>query len=118
LEPSAEIDDIECSPPNNGYQRKARLVNGVSRARRRFVAGRFSTERQPAKGRFGQKPRVSQSNGLPCLDFRVNLGDAIVDGGDIFVYEQVRNKLDLDYRPLGSHRVKNIAEPVRAWPLL
>ena len=31
------------------------------------------------------------------------------------VYEQVRNKLDLDYRPLGSHRVKNIAEPVRAY---
>src|SRR5215813_15244707 len=31
------------------------------------------------------------------------------------VYEQVRNKLDLDYHPLGSHRVKNIAEPVRAY---
>ena len=69
----------------------------------------------------------------------VNLGDVIVDGDDIFgdgvniaarlealaqpgtvcisqtVYDQVRNKLDLDYRPLGSHRVKNIAEPVRAY---
>src|SRR6516225_911159 len=31
------------------------------------------------------------------------------------VYDQVRNELDLDYRPLGSHRVKNIAEPVRAY---
>ena len=31
------------------------------------------------------------------------------------VYEQVRDKLDLDYRPLGSHHVKNIAEPVRAY---
>src|SRR5260370_40627082 len=31
------------------------------------------------------------------------------------VYDQGRNKLDLDYRPLGSHRVKNIAEPVRAY---
>src|SRR5437867_6527915 len=73
------------------------------------------------------------------LRIGVNLGDVIVDGGDIFgdgvniaarlqaltqpgtvcishtVYEQVRNKLDLDYRPLGSHRVKNIAEPVRAY---
>jgi adenylate cyclase len=63
----------------------------------------------------------------------------IVDGSDIFgdgvniaarlqalaqpgtvcishtVYDQVRNKLDLDYHPLGSHRVKNIAEPVRAY---
>src|SRR6516162_7030060 len=69
----------------------------------------------------------------------VNLGDVIVDGEDIFgdgvniaarlealaapgtvcisqtVYDQVRNKLDLGYRPLGSHRVKNIAEPVRAY---
>src|SRR5882762_3189325 len=73
------------------------------------------------------------------LRIGVNLGDVIVDGGNIFgdgvniaarlqalarpgtvcishtVYEQVRNKLDLDYHPLGSHRVKNIAEPVRAY---
>jgi adenylate cyclase len=73
------------------------------------------------------------------LRIGVNLGDVIVDGDDIFgdgvniaarlealaqpgtvcisqtVYEQVRNKLDLDYRPLGSHRVKNMAEPVRAY---
>jgi adenylate cyclase len=69
----------------------------------------------------------------------VNLGDVIVDGDNIFgdgvniaarlealaqpgtvcisqtVYDQVRNKLDLDYRPLGRHRVKNIADPVRAY---
>jgi adenylate cyclase len=73
------------------------------------------------------------------LRIGVNLGDVIVDGDDIFgdgvniaarleglarpgticishtVYDQVRNKLDLDYRPLGSHRVKNIAQPVRAY---
>jgi adenylate cyclase len=73
------------------------------------------------------------------LRIGVNLGDVIVDGGDIFgdgvniaarlealaqpgtvcisqtVFDQVRNKLDLDYRPLGAHRVKNIAEPVRAY---
>src|SRR6516164_4848809 len=73
------------------------------------------------------------------LRIGVNLGDVIVDGDDIFgdgvniaarlealaqpgtvcisqtVYDQVRNKLELDYRPLGSHRVKNIAEPVRAY---
>jgi adenylate cyclase len=75
------------------------------------------------------------------LRIGINLGDVIVDGGDIFgdgvniaarlqalarpgtvcishtVYEQVRNKLDLDYHPLGSHRVKNIAEPVRAYAI-
>jgi TolB-like protein len=73
------------------------------------------------------------------LRIGVNLGDVIVDGDDIFgdgvniaarlealaqpgtvcisqtVYDQVRNKLDFDYCPLGSHRVKNIAEPVRAY---
>jgi adenylate cyclase len=73
------------------------------------------------------------------LRIGVNLGDVIVDGDDIFgdgvniaarlealaqpgtvcisqtVYDQVRNKLDFDYRALGSHRVKNIAEPVRAY---
>jgi adenylate cyclase len=73
------------------------------------------------------------------LRIGVNLGDVIVDGGDIFgdgvniaarlqalakpgaicisrtVYEQVRNKLALDYHPLGRHRVKNIAEPVWAY---
>jgi TolB-like protein/tetratricopeptide (TPR) repeat protein len=77
------------------------------------------------------------------LDLRigVNLGDVIVDGDDIFgdgvniaarlealarpgaicishtVYEHVRNKLALGYRSLGSHRVKNIAEPVRAYEI-
>ena len=73
------------------------------------------------------------------LRIGVNLGDVIVDGDNIFgdgvniaarleglarpgticishtVYDQVRNKLDLEYRPLGSHRVKNIAQPVRAY---
>src|SRR6516225_4987985 len=75
------------------------------------------------------------------LRIGVNLGDVIVDGDDIFgdgvniaariealaqpgtvcisqtVYDQVRNKLDLNYRPLGSHRVKNIAQPVRAYEI-
>ena len=73
------------------------------------------------------------------LRIGVNVGDVIVDGDDIFgdgvniaarlealaqpgtvcisqtVYDQVRNKLALDYRPLGAHRVKNIADPVRAY---
>jgi adenylate cyclase len=73
------------------------------------------------------------------LRIGVNLGDVIVDGDNIFgdgvniaarlealaqpgtvcisqtVYDHVRNKLDLNYRPLGSHWVKNIAEPVRAY---
>jgi adenylate cyclase len=73
------------------------------------------------------------------LRIGVNLGDVIVDGDNIFgdginiaarlqalakpgtvcisqtVYEHVRNKLDFHYRSLGSHHVKNIAEPIRAY---
>ncbi len=74
------------------------------------------------------------------LRIGVNLGDVIVaDDNDLFgdgvnvaarlqalaspggiclsqpVYDQVHNKLALDYRPLGAHRVKNIAEPVRVY---
>ena len=75
------------------------------------------------------------------LEFRIgiNLGDVIVDGHDIFgdgvnvaarvqalaepggialsgaVYDQVSNKLDLNYRDHGSHTVKNIAAPVRVY---
>jgi adenylate cyclase len=73
------------------------------------------------------------------LRIGVNLGDVIVENDNIFgdgvniavrlealaqpgtvcisqtVYDHVRNKLNLDYRPLGAHRVKNIAEPVRAY---
>jgi adenylate cyclase len=74
------------------------------------------------------------------LRIGVNLGDVIVAAdGDLYgdgvniaarlqalappgriclsqiVCEQVRNKLDLRFRPLGVHRVKNIAEPVRVY---
>ena len=75
------------------------------------------------------------------MRFRIglHLGDVMIRDGDLFgdavniaarlqalarpgtvcishtVYEQVRNKLDLNYHPLGSHRVKNIAEPIRAY---
>jgi adenylate cyclase len=73
------------------------------------------------------------------LRIGVNLGDVIVDGTDLFgdginiaarlqalaepgtvcisqtVYDQVKNKLEFRYRSLGSHRVKNIVEPVRAY---
>ncbi|HEY8874364.1 MAG TPA: adenylate/guanylate cyclase domain-containing protein [Stellaceae bacterium] len=74
------------------------------------------------------------------LRIGVNLGDVIVaDDNDLYgdgvniaarlqalaapggicmshtVYEQVKNKLALDYRSLGAHRVKNIAEPVRVY---
>jgi adenylate cyclase len=74
------------------------------------------------------------------LRIGVNLGDVIVaEDGDLYgdgvniaarlqtlaspggiclsqpVYDQVSNKLDLAYRPLGKHRVKNIATPVNAY---
>ncbi|MCG8691577.1 MAG: tetratricopeptide repeat protein [Minwuiales bacterium] len=73
------------------------------------------------------------------LRFGINLADVIVDGDDIHgdgvnvasrletladpgaiclsgpVYDQVHNRLDLDYADLGDLPVKNIAEPVRTY---
>lgn len=91
-----------------------------------------------------QRALAGHNAGLPAdrrLEFRIgiNVGDVIVDGEDIFgdgvnvaarvqalaapggiaisgaVYDQVRNKLDLAFRDRGSHRAKNIAEPVRVY---
>jgi TolB-like protein/class 3 adenylate cyclase/Tfp pilus assembly protein PilF len=69
----------------------------------------------------------------------INLGDIIVEDGDILgdgvnvaarleglaepggicvartVYNHVRTKLALPFEPMGQHRVKNIAEPVEVW---
>ncbi|MEO9613104.1 MAG: adenylate/guanylate cyclase domain-containing protein [Nitratireductor sp.] len=74
-----------------------------------------------------------------CLRIGINLGDVVVDGGDLLgdgvnvaariegiaqpggicisasVYDQVRHKLDLDFEDRGLREVKNIAEPVRTY---
>jgi len=78
------------------------------------------------------------------LQFRigVNIGDVIKDGDRIFgdgvnvaarienladaggicisrsTYDQVKNKLDLNYNYFGAHNVKNIEEPVRVYKIL
>ena len=78
------------------------------------------------------------------LEFRigVNIGDVIVDRNDIYgdgvniaarlesladsggvcisgaVYDSIRGKLELDYEFMGEQRVKNIAEPVRAYRVI
>src|SRR6266852_927575 len=75
------------------------------------------------------------------MEFRIgiNLGDVMVEGEQIYgdgvniaarlealaeaggicisgsVYEQVKNKLALQYEDQGEQQVKNIAEPVRVW---
>jgi adenylate cyclase len=75
------------------------------------------------------------------IEFRigVNLGDVIIDDGDIFgdgvniaarlealaepggiclsaaAHEQVRDKLDLPFEDIGEQQVKNIARPIRAY---
>ena len=81
------------------------------------------------------------SMGADPLKVRVgiNLGDVIIDGTDVFgdgvnvaarleplcqpggvclsesVYEQVRDKLTLDFEPMGAQVLKNISRPVSAW---
>ena len=75
------------------------------------------------------------------IEFRIgiNIGDIIVEGEDIYgdgvnvaarleeladagsicvsqnVFNQVKNKVDLGFEDMGAQRVKNIAEPVRAY---
>ena len=76
------------------------------------------------------------------MEFRIgiNLGDVMVEGEQIYgdgvniaarlesssrcrvvsvfrglCYEQIKNKLALEYEDLGEQQVKNIAEPVRVW---
>ncbi len=79
-----------------------------------------------------------------ALRFRIgiNLGDVIVEGGDIYgdgvnvaarlearagaggicasraVFEQVRHRLELNHEDLGELTVKNIVEPIHAYQLL
>ena len=79
-----------------------------------------------------------------ALRFRIgiNLGDVIVEGGDIYgdgvnvaarleanatpggicasraVFEQVRNRVEMDYEDLGELTVKNIVQPIHAYQLL
>ncbi|MGH6931116.1 MAG: adenylate/guanylate cyclase domain-containing protein [Dongiaceae bacterium] len=93
-----------------------------------------------------QNGMADANAGLPNdrqLQLRVgiNLGDVIVDGGDLYgdgvnlaarletmaepggiciseiIYHQVRKRLNLAYVDLGSQSVKNIAEPVRAYSI-
>jgi len=78
------------------------------------------------------------------MEFRIgiNLGDVIVDGKRIYgdgvnvaariegladaggicisrtAFDQIKNKLDLGYKYLGEHAVKNITEPVRVYRVL
>ena len=89
----------------------------------------------------GMRERNADTPDNRRIEFRigVNLGDVIVQDGDLFgdgvniavrleglaepssvvvsgsVYEQVINKLDLRFDDLGPRRVKNIGEPVRAF---
>src|SRR5215469_14830103 len=78
------------------------------------------------------------------MEFRigVNLGDVVVEGGEIYgdgvnvaarleslaepgsiyisasIHEQVSNKLELGYEDLGEQNVKNIAKPIRVFRVL
>jgi class 3 adenylate cyclase len=83
----------------------------------------------------------SRSQAALTLRIGVNIGDIIIDGGDIFgdgvnvaarlesicepggvamsraVHEQVRDKIDLPFVDLGEKSVKNIARPLRIFGL-
>ena len=91
-----------------------------------------------------QRGMAGRNAGIPPdrrLEFRIgiNLGDVILDGGDIYgdgvniaarlealaepggicvsrvVRDQVRDKISLAFADLGEHQVKNIARPLRVY---
>jgi TolB-like protein/class 3 adenylate cyclase len=91
-----------------------------------------------------QRSLETSNSGLPedrCMRFRIgiNLGDVLVEGDDLLgdgvnvaarieamtlpggidvsgtVYDQVKQKLDVSFEPLGERKVKNIAEPIRTY---
>ena len=94
-----------------------------------------------------QKKLKVRNAGLPeerRMEFRIgiNLGDVVENGERIFgdgvnivarveglaepggvclsgtAYDQVKNRLSLEFKPLGFQAVKNIAEPVRVYQVL
>ena len=93
-----------------------------------------------------QRGVAARNAGVPedrQIQYRIgiNLGDVIIEGEDILgegvniaarleglaepggvcisasVFDQVKHKLSLDFKPMGPQRVKNIAEPVIAFRL-
>ena len=94
-----------------------------------------------------QRAMGERNTGVPAdkrIEFRIgiNLGDVILDDGDIFgdgvnvaarlealaepggicisgaAHEQIRDKLDLAFEDLGEQQVKNIARPVRIYKVI
>ena len=77
-----------------------------------------------------------------CFRIAVNLGDVIIEDGDIYgngvniasrlealadsggiclssiVHGEVKHKLDLEFEDMGKHSLKNITEPVRAYRIV
>jgi adenylate cyclase len=70
----------------------------------------------PIPIRWRNRGKARQVDGAVNIAARL---EALAHPGGICLshtaYEQVKNKLDLPYRALGRHRVKNIAEPVRVY---
>src|SRR5262249_37355424 len=94
-----------------------------------------------------QRDMASRNEALPVdqrLEFRmgINLGDVIVDGDDIFgegvnkaarlealadagglclsagAYDQVCDRVDIDFEDMGEQQLKNIARPIRVYRAL
>ena len=117
------------APGDNLLAEFASVVDAVSCAaaiqKKLFELNAKLTENRKMQFRIGINLGDVVAEGDRIYGDGVNIAarlEGLAEGGGICIsrsaYDQVKNKLDLGYKYLGEHTVKNIADPVRVYQVL
>jgi adenylate cyclase len=117
------------APGDNLLAEFASVVDAVSCAaaiqKRLFALNAKLPEERKMQFRIGINLGDVVAEGDRIYGDGVNIAarlEGLAEGGGICIsrsaYDQVKNKLDLGYKYLGEHTVKNIADPVRVYRVL
>ena len=117
------------APGDNLLAEFASVVDAVSCAaavqKRLFELNAKLPEKRKMQFRIGINLGDVVAEGDRIYGDGVNIAarlEGLAEGGGICIsrsaYDQVKNKLDLGYKYLGEHTVKNIADPVRVYRVL
>jgi adenylate cyclase len=117
------------TPGDNLLAEFASVVDAVSCAaavqRKLFELNAKLTEDRKMQFRIGINLGDVVAEGDRIYGDGVNIAarlEGLAEGGEICIsrsaYDQVKNKLELGYKYLGEHTVKNIADPVRVYRVL